>query len=686
MTENIAAALAYAKRGVPVLPLHWPKDGACSCGEADCDSPGKHPLADAVPHGKDDATTDPEIIKSWWGRWPKANIGLRMGNGRVALDVDPRHGGDESLRDLGPLPDTVTALTGGGGQHLIFKADGPIAHRKGARPGLDIITNGYLVAPRSRHFSGRRYEWEVDHAPGQIALAPLPPALAELAQDGRKPAEPLPERIVAGQRDDLLTSLAGSMRRRGASPEAIEAALLTENETRCDPPLPERDVQRIARSIGRYKPAPQGDDGLRVVPDSNLTIGDVEAVFQKWLLLADTLVIRTGLAATIAHRMGLDPVWLLIIKPPGSGKTEIVNSLSLVTGAYPLSSLTPQTLASGRKVKGESAEFSLLQRLPGGATLLLKDFTTILSLHREARAEILSQLREVADGSFHKEFGNGVVVDWRGQLGFVAGCTEAIDTHHAVIQVLGERYIQVRPPAEDQLLIARRAIQNRGKEAAMREDLAQTVAAFANGLTLPRGEDMQVPEAIIDAIANLAALIVRARSAVIRDPYRREIDYIPQPESTGRLAKQLASLGLALAVLERRPDMTAADYSNVFQVGLDSIPRDRRTVLEALLRLDEEATTTRLATSIGYPSNATHRILENLTAMGLAERIPYGPGRADCWLPTREAEEFYHAAQAPLLLTSSEKSSGEGIEREILNVRYSDISDEVSSAQEASGQ
>jgi len=258
MSVNGEAALAYALKGVPVLPLHWPEDGACSCGDPACGAPAKHPLTE---HGKDEATTNPETIRRWWERWPKANIGLRMGAGRLALDVHPRHGGDESLRDLGPLPDTVTALTGGGGQHLIYRADGPLCDRKGARPGLDIITVGYIVAPPSRHISGRR---EIHHAPGQIALAPLPPVIAALANDGRTPAEPLPGRIEQGRRNELLTSLAGSMRRRGASPEAIEAALLLENQTRRDPALPAADVQRIAHSIGRYLPAPQDGTGISI--------------------------------------------------------------------------------------------------------------------------------------------------------------------------------------------------------------------------------------------------------------------------------------------------------------------------------------------------------------------------------------------------------------------------------------
>jgi len=256
VSANLEAAVAYAMSGMPVLPLTWPKDGACSCGDPKCSSVAKHPLTE---HGKDDASTDPEMITRWWTRWPKANIGLRMGNGRVAIDVDPRHGGDESLHDLGPLPETVTSLTGGNGQHLLYKTDGPIKGRKGIRPGVDMVVDGYIVAPPSRHISGRMYAWEIDHAPGQIALAPLPPVLLELARNGRTPGEPIPDSIVEGTRNALLTSIAGSMRRRGASPEAIEAALEVENATRCEPPLDPSEVRQIAQSVGRYGPAAPKD-------------------------------------------------------------------------------------------------------------------------------------------------------------------------------------------------------------------------------------------------------------------------------------------------------------------------------------------------------------------------------------------------------------------------------------------
>ena len=68
----------YAAAGIPVFPLHWVKqDGNCSCRQgAMCTAKGKHPR---IKNWNEEATTDPEKIKSWWSKTPSANIGIPMG-------------------------------------------------------------------------------------------------------------------------------------------------------------------------------------------------------------------------------------------------------------------------------------------------------------------------------------------------------------------------------------------------------------------------------------------------------------------------------------------------------------------------------------------------------------------------------------------------------------------------------
>ncbi|MBK8172770.1 MAG: bifunctional DNA primase/polymerase [Sandaracinaceae bacterium] len=160
------AALAYAALGYHVFPVfEIGESGQCACGQADCNSPGKHPR---TSRGHKDATTRASQIANWWEKYPQANVGIRTGveSGLFVLDVDPRHGGDAALAELehqhGALPATIDASTGGGGRHLWFAMPGTDArNRTGFRPGLDIRgKGGFAVVPPSNHKSGRRYEWK----------------------------------------------------------------------------------------------------------------------------------------------------------------------------------------------------------------------------------------------------------------------------------------------------------------------------------------------------------------------------------------------------------------------------------------------------------------------------------------------------------------------------------------------
>jgi len=272
----LQAALGYAERGWPVFPCHSVRDGRCTCGDPTCKSQGKHPR---VEHGLKGATTAPAIIRSWWVKWPAANIAIVTGaeSGLVILDVDLDHGGREALYNLqqkrGLLPDTPEAITGGGGRHILFQHPGQVVRNSTGKlgPGLDVRGDGgYIIASPSHHVSGNTYSWDAARSPDTMPLAPMPPWLVELLTDmpggdGHRPAEPIGGIIVEGQRNATLTSLGGTMRRRGASAAAILAALEAENEARCQPPLEHGELAKIAQSVAAYARGPtflnrNGDD------------------------------------------------------------------------------------------------------------------------------------------------------------------------------------------------------------------------------------------------------------------------------------------------------------------------------------------------------------------------------------------------------------------------------------------
>ncbi len=250
-----AAALDLTRRGARVFP---------------CQPRGKVPLA---THGCRDASTDEATIRAWWARWPNANVGLATGNGLLVLDVDPRHGGDESLAELAELPPTREALTGGGGRHLFYRGEARCsAGRLG--PGLDVRgAGGYVVAPPSVHPSGSLYRWHpslglahpvadapdwllerlADRPRAAVARSPLtvPTDLGRCVRRARGWLQCVPG-AVSGQGGHNATFRAALGLVRGFDlPEDVALALLAEWNERCEPPWSERELRHKVESATR---------------------------------------------------------------------------------------------------------------------------------------------------------------------------------------------------------------------------------------------------------------------------------------------------------------------------------------------------------------------------------------------------------------------------------------------------
>ena len=347
----LKAAIWYARRGMWIIPLHTAIDGSCSCGEPLCGSIGKHPR---TQHGLDDATTDEAIVRELWARWPDANVGIVTGpSDLVVIDVDPKNGGDESFAflrsEIGPEAfETVTTLTGGGGEHYYFRV-GEKRFRNSAGKvlgdGIDVRADGgYVVAPPSTHASGGVYAWEIGFGLHEREIAPLPDALErKLSQKKTQLTGDAigVEIIPQGRRHETLVSFAGLMRRHGSTADEIESALLVMNEKRCRPQCDLSHMGRIARSVEKYAPSVGLYELVRsVLPTITGETGGTPqdqppeqagfAVLRSWTQAFDMRRYSTGLADLDSVTQSLRPGELSLVGAwTGVGKSGFSEQIAL---------------------------------------------------------------------------------------------------------------------------------------------------------------------------------------------------------------------------------------------------------------------------------------------------------------------------------------------------------------------
>ena len=248
--EMLQHALNYAERGYKVFP--------CVPGQ-------KNPL---TAHGVLEATTDEMQIQLWWDACPNANIGISTA-GLIIIDRDSNKetgqpnqwlaNGDERLLDLfaGPV-----AQTPRGGDHSYFRQPLGKDWRNTASKLFELVdtrgNGGYVLAPPSVTENGE-YKWlesnELDCGPESL---PVPPYWLANLLDGRSvPTVKTPEPsgpVAEGGRNDYLTRTGGALRRNGLDRNEIAAALHQRNQSKCAPPLPINEVDRIADSVSRYEP------------------------------------------------------------------------------------------------------------------------------------------------------------------------------------------------------------------------------------------------------------------------------------------------------------------------------------------------------------------------------------------------------------------------------------------------
>jgi hypothetical protein len=355
----------------------------------------------------------------------------------------------------------------------------------------------------------------------------------------------------------------------------------------------------------------------QIVKSVGSALKTLEAVVRKWFYQPDFQAILIVLGAMKSHYLRIgDPAWIFHVAPPGTGKTtSTIAGAANLPGVILLGDFSENTLLSGfyghespgvlEKLGPSTKEGNTLVTT-GDGILMCKDFTTVLSMKREKRGAILSQLREIHDGEFKRTFGTGESKAWRGRITVIAAVTPALDRYYSIFSTLGERFLQVRSPrlpAEAAAVV----IAQQGHEAKIKEELSTAVqVVFNQSLDTPP----ELKPVMVMRISNLAEMVAIGRTHVGRSSYTREVEYVPEPESPTRIAKGLAGLAKGIAAIKQHPVVTEDDFEDVFRVAMDCLPEVRRAIVKVAMAGGQEK-------DVKSTQTVKSREIENLRELGI---------------------------------------------------------------------
>lgn len=366
-------------------------------------------------------------------------------------------------------------------------------------------------------------------------------------------------------------------------------------------------------------------------------LAEVHDAYLQWLGDDyDLGALNVVLCAAAAEKLSGDPPWVLVVGGSGAAKTESVAPLT-GAGAVTVSTITGEAaLLSGTPAssRAKNATGGLLRMVGPSGLLVVKDFTSILSMNRDTRALVLAALREIYDGHWTRNVGTdgGFTLTWRGRLVVIGAVTTAWDAAHQVVSTMGDRFVLVRLRTGDHRRAAGlQSMANVGSETEMRSYLAtvtgKLLATAADSLA---GEaEPALDDAEMNELLGLADLVTRARTPVERD-YQGNPAWAHGLEMPTRFAKQLVQIarGGVLLGLDRHTAMRVAA-----RCCHDTMPPLRRIVL-ADVAGHPHSFTPDVADRVQIPKTTVDRTLQELQLLGLLEvqHIKYGEADRVRWV------------------------------------------------------
>lgn len=331
-------------------------------------------------------------------------------------------------------------------------------------------------------------------------------------------------------------------------------------------------------------------------------------------------------AVLLSAKIPGDPLWMFLVGPPSTSKTVIVDAFAFdKQHCESISKMTAKALVSGWREPGaESDDASVFPRLKN-RTLLVKDWTAVLSMGGGVQEELYGILRDAYDGKVRVPYGNGKLNEYDDvYFSMVAAVTDVIRNDNRAD--LGERFLKVEVIGKDYdpmavTLAAMGSIVKDANRVRKLQTLGVAIRSYLDSLYIdPNKLEYLSPEKNGEyrtKIAALALLIGHLRAVVGR--VGDELQYRARPEGGARVAKQLCKIGLALTILLKKPQMDEEVYRLVKKTAMDTIRGYTVEICEKLSQ-HEGLSTDRLTLMLQLPKTTVVRKLRDLQELGVVYR------------------------------------------------------------------
>ena len=517
------------------------------------------------------------------------------------FDIDDSTLVDELGLDLNKIGEKSWIVKTGRGYHVYSKSkENPGSTTKYDELKIEHRANGaYVVAPPSRHSSGRKYEFVNATSPDdmpelkeqntkliwtqlvnrvsklkgiQLTVADMPERLDDI--DAPCVANML-DGVKKGKRNDTAFALTQYYRYvKKLSPTETEMMVKGWNDSN-KPSLSKQEIETVIKSAingkkqsGCTKIRSLGFCPYKITRDCPFLNKNIKAkifskppknleeVYQrlrKWIYMKKTDRVDLILATAISTFSNDKPIWIFLMGASGDAKSELVRGLSELPFVRKIDQLTANTLVSGKINKDGSPVEDLGYELQNSKTLLVfTDLAFLTSLNKDEKKVIWGQFRNLYDGELQKDTGVGVKKHYKNcHVTMLACTTSAIKDEFHINQQLGTRELMYGTEAqpEDDIFKMRKALMHKSERERLEQEIQETLCGYLE--TKEFNEDIELPEYIINFLVKkcFKLKILRASASSV-DWSTGELMADAEAEVPTRLIQQFGLLYRALHSLE----------------------------------------------------------------------------------------------------------------------------------------